>query len=278
MQDIGYIWTVLARSAEETKTKAVLRMDFLLGLAAAILRPFGPSGAISATTISNGTRAAGLGERPIMSCTVTRVLMAVLATCAATSASQNTLAQEIDFGNPEFERTIRVKYVNSPELPDGVAFTLIMQVLEALNEDSRSDTVETIQLEMKLDKKEAEQFLALMLNTQLSYTEEVHKRSMEMACSLGVPRAAGNDVYSLFERMDDAVDDLGTEYLSAIVDEIGEKKAINLHKWIDRQKVNVVAVRYKHKEYYERRGASADAEIASICNVSISTDKTSEAR
>ena len=177
-----------------------------------------------------------------------------------------TNAQDMDIGNPEYENTIRVEYSNSPLLPDGVAFLVTMRMLDFLESDEPHSGTGWIQTEMGLDESDSQEFVNLLLSTFESVETEIEYVTSELGCVSGVPRVYGDDVYTVFEDMDDAREDIAAKHLHILKSEIGEDMAARLQQWLDLRKLSTSQVKFKHKESYELAGKSGDVTLAAICN------------
>jgi len=174
--------------------------------------------------------------------------------------------------DPAYAKNIRTKYVRSNLLPDGVAFRSILVLVKAFNDEDPYDADFMVQSNMGLEGNESIVFKDLLLASLESLKSAESTVTQEMACEFGVPRASGEGVYPLFEAMDDAVDDLAAASLETLLGKLDADTAARLQQWLTIQKVNVVHVRFNHKEHYATAGMSADVSIANICISAESTN------
>jgi len=175
-------------------------------------------------------------------------------------------AQDMNVGNPKYENTIRVEYSNSPLLPDGVAFHTTMRMLDFLESDDPYSGIGWIQTEMGLDESDSQEFLNLLLSTFESVETEIEYVTSELGCVSGVPRVYGDDVYTVFEDMDDAREDVAAKHVQILKSKMGEDMAARLQQWLDLRKLSISHIKFKMKAHWEQTGGDADARLAGICN------------
>lgn len=166
---------------------------------------------------------------------------------------------------PENTELIREKFINSANLPDGVAFHEILLILEHTAPDDRRFAVALVGQEMKLAKPEAEKMLDLLLNSFQTLQLDIDEAHLALGCNGEIAAAYGDDVYRAFEAMDDKTYELAQIHLDALADSLPHADAARLHKWVATKKLSMSHVKFKHKAAYERSGKSADAVLAAIC-------------
>lgn len=169
--------------------------------------------------------------------------------------------QQFDPGDPAFDSTIRAKYEKTTALPDSIAFLETMRTLTLL-----SDPAGVIQTAMGLDRPSSEEFLQLLLTTFGTVNAEIAAAETEMGCQSRVPRVYGDDVYELFENMDDMTENVARKHYESVRSAIDGKTAAKLHQWLQMQKPNITYVKFNHKEAYQRANEDASARLAELCN------------
>lgn len=193
---------------------------------------------------------------------VSRVAQALLlVSCASIS-----FAQGLDLDDPEVAKTIRSQYVYSPLLPDGSAFYNTLLMLNAMHSEIPKTADAWIQSEMGLDGEASQEFLWLMLDTLDSLDTNIKNFTQQTLCEAGIPKAVGDEIYPLFESIDDAREDLASDSLRIMRGQIDTDLGARLQQWLDKRKLNIAQVNFDYKKMYERKGASVDARLAAICN------------
>lgn len=195
----------------------------------------------------------------------------ILATVMASVSIADETVQGL-LNDPAYAKNIRTKYVRSNLLPDGVSFRSILVLVKALDDEDPYDADFWVQSNIGLEGNESTVFKDLLLASLESLISAERTVTQEMACEFGVPKASGEGVYPLFEAMDDAVDDLAAVSLDTLLRKLDADTAARLQQWLTIQKVNVVHVKFNHKEHYATAGMNADVNIANICIAAESTN------
>jgi len=196
-----------------------------------------------------------------------------------TAADQPELTQEMpgadaavsdaNTGNveiPDFPaETIRVKFENSEDLPDGIAFSLMLIQLTYIHADHPSIVLDIIAQEMGLTEDDAELFRDRLIEISDAFREESAATQYELLCSGSVPKVYGDDVYSVLQSTDVARDALAEDYYYALKSELTEHQSDKLTRWIDASKLNTTSIRFDYKKRYEHLGRSVDAKAAKMC-------------
>jgi hypothetical protein len=159
--------------------------------------------------------------------------------------------------------TICAEYVQSADLPDGLAFFIVMTNLSAMNLVDRESAIDSIQEGMGLSPSESEQFLDHLLRTLDSLKIEHDNITRDLACT---PPPVGNEIYRVFEALDDAWETLGARYLAITKDELGEGNSARLQGWVESRKFSITHVMFRQKEPWEQSGGDPHEALLAICN------------
>ena len=193
------------------------------------------------------------------------LLTALSSVCVA---QVTDLQQSLALSDEDFRKVVRRQFVNSSQLPDGIAFITTMELARASNSDNPNSTEIWIQSRMGLDPRESREFIALMMDALHQFEYHFRLRSRDIGCEFGVPKVVGDEVYSALELMDDARFELAEEQLVSFKKRLNEETAARFQQWLDQRKVGIVHVAFKHKELAKAVGSpSPDAQIAGICNM-----------
>lgn len=186
-----------------------------------------------------------------------KALLVVLAVFAT-----NVDADESDVSTLDAS-LVRASYVNTPALPDGVAFTHLVGLLSSIDEETAT---EILQSELGINAEKS----AKLLNRTVEEYERLHAAiaaaNVEKGCIAGVPRVYGDEVYPVLEAMDDDAEKIGSERLAKFLKETDPNIADRLMRWIRTEKTNISYLKFDHKELYHRTGYSGDVALAAICN------------
>ena len=163
------------------------------------------------------------------------------------------------------EDTIRTKYVNSQDLPDGIAFAVSILGLVGSSGDNPEMAVAIIGQKMRLKEEDAEILRDRLAEINNAYWESVRDAQYELLCSGHVPKVYGDDVYDVFQTLDDVRDSLAEEKYLSLMSDLPEDYADRLGRWVDASKLNTTSIRFDFKKRYESTGKSVDAVAANIC-------------
>lgn len=165
---------------------------------------------------------------------------------------------------PALDKTIRVKYANSPNLPDGIAFAAILMLLTTMQDDSVVSRDWVIQ-EMGFGYTEAEAFRDRLIVVNEEFVKATARILEELLCSHGVPKVYGDDVFVTLEIFDDAKDAIAEDHYLNFASQLPQSQAQQLQEWIDDQKLHTVSTRHSYKELYQNHDVNGDAVIARLC-------------
>ena len=171
-------------------------------------------------------------------------------------------------GNPE--DTPQTEDRLSRQIPDGLLFMQILDLLRQLGSSADESVVELVQSEMGLDENEARDFIYLMTSTRRfieSETEGVEERT---ACKSGVPVATGEEVYRVLDAMFDEMTNIAAKHLHLLKKNIGPEKATRLQQWLERQEPTASYAKLDYKERFERHGIDPDTILARVCGTDAS--------
>jgi hypothetical protein len=190
------------------------------------------------------------------------------ATLIALFGTSSLLSEELHLDtsvrpdHPTMGKTIRRQYVESPDLPDGVAFLTIIRSIASTEEDSDF----LIQRNMGYDAASAKALREEMISVLSSYEKALDQQGEEILCVNGVPRRNGDAAFADLENIDDSADALADQYLAKFVAGMDDESAGRFAQWIRIQKQNVVHTLVDHKELALMAGkTNVDNDVAAIC-------------
>jgi hypothetical protein len=119
---------------------------------------------------------------------------------------------------------------------------------------------------MGLSPSESEQFLDVLLKTLDSLKVDHDNIARDLACTPSRPPLARDEIYPVFEAMDDAWTTLGARYLASTKDKLGQDNSARLQGWVESRKYSISHTTLRQKESWERTGGNPDEALAGICN------------
>ena len=97
---------------------------------------------------------------------------------------------------------VRFSYHGSPELPDGIAFHLTLNLLNHdVENGDMEDAVWWVVDEMKLPTDQAEAFVNQAVTMLQDIAADIKKANANLACKDGVPVAYNEDVYAVLQEL-----------------------------------------------------------------------------
>ena len=161
----------------------------------------------------------------------------------------------------------RTNYDKSSDLPDGLAYISTVRFLLAVNETDPISAVQLVQDGMMgLSKTEAQVVLHMIESSHESYVQDYDNLTRKLLCPSDRPRAAGNDIYPIFQALGDSDLELGTKHLTALLGQMSEDHAVRFSAWMTTQKNYITYSKINYKQEYERYRAIPDEVQYAICN------------
>ena len=164
-----------------------------------------------------------------------------------------------------YRSTIRREHSNTAELPDGISFSVTLASLMSMKGSDPIEATHVLMQKMVVGKVEAGHILDLLSAGYESYKKQIFAKKQMELCAGAIPRVYGDEVYSLFEELDDYQDAVAEEVYRSVLEELSAENAEKFRAWIDRAKLSTVSVRYNHKKHYEYMGAIGDTRAAELC-------------
>jgi len=162
------------------------------------------------------------------------------------------------------ENILRSKYVQSPKLPDGVAFWALLQNLSSYKPSLANAWVRT---EMGLSDKDSEAFLARFRTTYKSYQTEFVEASNRLACSEQVLAVSHEELYTRLERLDDLTYSLAEQHLKRLKTELGREMANRLQEALDNSKLRISHSTFRQDVAHRAQGLNPEHSIALTCEL-----------
>lgn len=190
----------------------------------------------------------------------------IVAFASAFVAVSSASGQTSLLDSPEAQSLVRVSYQNSSELPDGIAFVEVLNVLRQLETQDVETGIVLVQTGMDMNEADAIAFYALLMQLLADIDEEVLLAQHDLACATSNSEVEEDRVYEILNAIDDVRALVSAEQLSLFSRDIGETLAEQLIKWIREEKLNIVYVLYEHERATERSGLASSTILTQQCN------------
>lgn len=187
-----------------------------------------------------------------------------LTICPAFVGAQEVNGENLD--EPGLRDAIRTRYVNSPNLPDGITFVSTLRLTNGLNSDHPDGAEAMVIQNMGIDAERAKKLISQMNEALKKYESDFYDHSREIACENGTPKAAGDQVFEQLDAFDDEEAALSEQYYTSFLATLDEDTAARFQQWLDYQKLSIEHVTFDHKEMASHMGVrNVDSEIATLC-------------
>lgn len=185
--------------------------------------------------------------------------------CLGIASFAMSQTAEVNPGSPIDEDLIRVSYHSSSDMPDEVAFNILLDGLEPMGAGEEGD-VAWIMQEMQIDQETANTVNTQLLNTRAAMRKEQFDTQKSIGCtSENIPKFYGINAMAAMQDMEDSREVVAAKHLANLLQSLDGDLSTKLHDWIDNQKLRSSQVKYDHVEAYQRRGLDADSVLAGIC-------------
>ncbi len=152
------------------------------------------------------------------------------------------------------------KFVRTMELPDAVAFNMLLLRLETnVSAGYRDDIVEEVSKNLGFDQDQSSAFLDQILAVKPAMNSEVQLEVKKRACSRG-------DGYSVLQSLYDVEEQVQSRHLDLVLNTISSNQQAAFRQWLDEEKTTITHVRVDFEKLDERSGKTAQSRLASICN------------
>ena len=189
----------------------------------------------------------------------------VLLPPATARASSNEARLDEESRELRYRSTIRREYSNTADLPDGVSFSVTLAFLMNMKSSDPAEAMHFVMQKMVVSNVDAGHILDLLSAAHESLRKQVLAKRRDALCAGATPRVFGDEVYSLFEELDDHQDAEAEKLYRSVLEEMSAENAEKFRTWIDGAKLSTVSVRYNHKKHYEYMGAIGDTRAAELC-------------
>ena len=173
-----------------------------------------------------------------------------------------TSAQEPTSVEPPY----RLKYQNSPDLPNGIAFHMTLIQLDHFNTRfGPADAASTVAQELGLGNVDSHNFLSQALTTHYLMNTDVMAQLASHACQFVGSSVEKKDKYAALQQMDDIRKAIYDHYYQQTKANLDPAIAERLQQWIDDTKVNMVHYEIDSEESDQRSGRDSTVKLERMC-------------
>lgn len=164
------------------------------------------------------------------------------------------------------EMPYRVKYENSPDLPNGIAFYMALIHLDHLNTRfGAADAAASVTQELGLSNVDSHNFVSQALTTLYLIDTDVRTQLTGHACQFAGPSVAKKDKYAALQQTYDihtAIYDHYYEQTKASLDpDAGER----LQQWMNERKLDIGHFEIDFEKADQRNGTDSTVTLSGLC-------------
>jgi hypothetical protein len=178
------------------------------------------------------------------------------------SLTLTTGAQELEGNKPPY----RLKYENSPDLPNGIAFYMTLVWLDVLNTRlGPARPAEVVVQELKLDDVGAHDFVSQALTTLYFIKTDVKAQLSNHACQFVGPGVDKKQQYAALQQTYGIETEISDHYYEQTIEKLDPDTARRLQQWMDKEKPNTNHFEIDFEEYDQRTGNDSTATLSMLC-------------
>lgn len=166
------------------------------------------------------------------------------------------------------DNVFRVKYENSGDMPDHIAYLSLMHNLWlAENESGREPNLTHIQTHLSISPADANRFLEYVLSSYDEMLETNRAVTNRMLCQGNKPKYETNKAYAVLDVLDDIKETNLRKHYQRVLIDFGENTGEELTRWLSVIKTGSSHHRYDHRRVFEYSEQSVEQVISTACNV-----------
>ncbi len=170
-----------------------------------------------------------------------------------------------DTNSTEQSSTLTAAKETTPDIPDGLAFSLSITNLLGLIEGDSDFGKAWVQEHFAVDEMEAEELIGLFHEAAYEIETDIQASTKEIGCVSGVPRVYDENTYVAFEQMGDARDAIAESHYVRVKSQIDADVADRLEAWVENQKHNIGYSKTDHRELSRRTGRDGNQRLQKLC-------------
>lgn len=175
-------------------------------------------------------------------------------------------AQTFDPLSSENEDIIREKNQGSSEIPDGIAFRNVAQMVRTFAAEDEYGAAAWLQAKIGISEEDANAMVLAMMAESNLLDSQIREYSRQMACHPDAENMDSEEQYQVLDAIDDGVEVITEQRFSMYSDSLSDENAGRLQAFVGIEKANMAYVKFDHKKMYMKRGLSPAAEFVNMCS------------
>jgi hypothetical protein len=164
------------------------------------------------------------------------------------------------------ELPYRVKYENSPELPNGIAFHMTLLHLDHFNTNyGPADAAEWVAQELGLSRVDAHNFVSQALTTLYLIDSDVSAQLESHACQFAGKGVATEDKYAALQQTYDIEKAIYDHYYDQTKASLDRDTAERLQQWMDKEKLSIGHMEIDFEKADQQKGRDPADRFSKMC-------------
>lgn len=184
--------------------------------------------------------------------------------CIMIVAASELNAQSTGESREFDENVIRLQQINTVEIPDGIAFKMVLAVVSNLHGEHERLSTGYIQTNMGLSEDRASTLANELRTVSARLNQEIADVTNEKLCSRS-ESLTNDEIYSVLDTLDDLSESISEEHLTLFTSPMAPDEAARLRQFLELQKANMGWMKLDHKKYYEINKIDPNSAVARIC-------------
>ena len=158
------------------------------------------------------------------------------------------------------------RYVGDPELPNGIAFYMTLQMLDQFNTKfGPSDAASIVEAELGLSNVESHTFVSQSLTTLYLMNTDVKAQETLLACQFAGPNVDKIDQYAALQQMYDIHKAIYDHYYDQTKASLDADTGSRLQQWMDVAKLSISHVEIDFEIADQQSGRDSTVTLSKIC-------------
>ena len=164
------------------------------------------------------------------------------------------------------EMPYRLKYENSPDLPNGIAFYMTLIELDHFNTQfGPADPAEWVAQELGLSNVDAHSFVSQALTTLYLINTDVRAQLASHACQFAGPSVEKKDMYAALQQTYDIHKAIYDHYYDQTEANLDPDTGERLQQWMDERKLTTGHWEIDFEKADQRSGRDSTVTLSKMC-------------
>ena len=158
------------------------------------------------------------------------------------------------------------RYEGTPDLPNGIAFFMTLQLLDHFNtEFGPSHAASIVEAELGLSNVESHAFVSQSLTTLYLINTDVKVQNTLLACQFAGPNVDKKDKYAALQQMSDIQKAIYDHYYDQTKASLDADTGRRLQEWMEEAKLSTIHVETDFEMADQQSGGDSTVTLSTMC-------------